>query len=183
MQEASQIVEAIKTVVTDPSAAHMLPLFVASFLNDLVGIFPFSLVIAGQLLFLDSQFTLALSAKLLVFVAVPVGVGSALGSVPLYALAYFGGKPVINKYHRFLHFSWQDVEKVNRYFHGTWYDEIIFFILRSAPILPSIPMDIGAGILRMRFLPFFVLTVTGSIVRMMLTLVLVGMSVHGLSYL
>jgi uncharacterized membrane protein YdjX (TVP38/TMEM64 family) len=49
------------------------------------------------------------------------------------------------------------------------------------PVLPSIPLDIAGGILRMPFMPFFVLTAVGSVVRMMLTLLVVGMSLAGLS--
>lgn len=171
----------VVNTVTHPTFASFFPLFVASFFNDLIGIFPFALVLAGQLAFLDGAFSLALAMKLLVFVALPVGLGSALGSVPLYYLAYFGGKPLINRYKRYLRFSWENVERVNGYFHGTWYDELVFLILRCVPVLPSIPLDLAAGIIRMPFAPFFVLTAVGSIIRMMLTLVVVGMSLHGLS--
>lgn len=173
-------VEAVKDVVIDPAVGSIFPLFLFSFLNDLIGIFPFAIALAGQLVFLKEPFTMALAAKLLVFVAVPVGVGSAFGSIPLYVLAYFGGKPVINKWHKFLRFSWQDVERVKSYFKGHWYDEIIFLLLRCVPILPSIPLDIYGGVFRMRFMPFFVLTAVGSIIRMMLTLLVVGLSLNGL---
>jgi membrane protein DedA with SNARE-associated domain len=175
-------VEVVQSVVVDPNIHSFLPLFTVSFLNDLIGIFPFALVLAGQLAFLKGVFSTALAMKLLVFVAVPVGLGSALGSIPLYCLAYFGGKPLINKYEKYLHFSWNHVEKVNHYFNGTWYDEVVFFLLRCVPVLPSIPVDLASGIIRMPFVPFFVLTAVGSILRMMLTLLVVGMSLHGLSY-
>lgn len=174
-------VQAVQNVVLDPSLNSAWPLFLLSFFNDLIGVFPFALVLAGQLLFLEGTFNVALAAKLLVFVALPVGLGSALASIPAYALTYLGGKPVIEKYHKFFHFSWKDVEKVNSYFKGSWYDEAIFLALRCAPILPSLPLNIAAGILRMRFWPFFFLTAVGAVVRMMITLILVGMGVLGLS--
>ncbi len=170
-------------VILDPSVASVVPLLLFSFLNDLTGLFPFALAIAGQLIFLKSAFTMAFAAKLLVFVAVPVGVGSALGSVPLYLAAYFGGKPLINKLRRYIKFSWDDVEKVKSRFSGTWYDEVIFLLLRCTPVLPSFPMDVAGGILQMRFLPFFVLTIVGSIIRMMITLVIFGIGMQGLSQL
>lgn len=176
-------VEVVKNTVIDPGAAGLLPLFFFSFLNDLVGIFPFALVLAGQMMFFHETLDLAMWMKLFVFVAVPVGLGSTFGSIALYALAYFGGKPLIEKYHRFFRFSWKDVERVNAYFKGTWYDEIIFFVLRCAPVLPSIPLNVASGILRMRFAPFFVLTAVGSIIRMTLTLAAVGMSLQGLASL
>ena len=154
---------------------------VTSKLNDLVGIFPFALVLAGQLLFLKSAFTVAFTLKLLIFVAVPVGIGSSIGSIPFYLLAYFGGRPLISKYHKYLHFSWDDVEKINKHLESSRYDEIIFLLLRCTPILPSIPIDLAAGLIRIEPWPFMVLTLAGSIVRMMLTMLVVGLSLHGLS--
>ena len=177
----SHLVEAVHSVVTDPSLSSIVPLFVSSFLNDLIGLFPYALALAGQLLFLKDPFTVALMAKLLVFVAVPVGLGSALGSIPLYYLAWFGGRPVVNKFQKILRFKWDDVEKVSKYLKGTWYDEIIFLLLRCTPVLPSIPMDLAGGLFRMNFMSFFVLTAVGSIIRMMLTLLVVGLSMKGLS--
>ncbi len=174
-------VEVVQNMVVDPHIGGFIPLFTVSFLNDLIGIFPFALVLAGQLAFLKGAFSLALAMKLLVFVALPVGLGSAVGSIPLYYLAYFGGKPLITKYHKYLRISWDKVEKTNEYFKGTWYDDVVFFLLRCVPVLPSIPLDLAAGVLRMPFAPFFVLTAVGSIIRMMLTLLVVGMSLNGLS--
>lgn len=179
----SHFVEAVHGLVTNPGPASVLPLFISSFLNDLIGIFPYAIALAGQLLFLDEPFTVALAAKLLVFVALPVGIGSALGSIPLYLMAWFGGRPLINKCQKVLRFKWEDVEKASRYLNGTWYDEVVFFLLRCTPILPSIPMDLAGGLFRMPFMPFFVLTAVGSIIRMMITLLVVGLSMHGLSQL
>ena len=183
MFESFHFVEVVKNTVIDPGVGSILPLFFFSFLNDLIGIFPFALILAGQMVFYHGDLGLAMWMKLLVFVALPVGLGSAMGSIPLYLLSYFGGKPLIGKYQRFFRFSWQDVEKVNAYFKGTWYDELIFFVLRSAPVLPSMPLDVAAGTLRMRFAPYIVLTAAGAIVRMMLTLFAVAMSLHGFSAL
>jgi membrane protein DedA with SNARE-associated domain len=171
---------AVQSVVTNPGPGSIWPLFISSFLNDLIGIFPFAIALAGQLLFLKGAFSVALAAKLLVFVAVPIGIGSAFGSIPLYAASYFGGKPTINKFQRVLRFKWEDVEKVNQRFKGTWYDDAIFLLLRCTPVLPSFPLDVAGGVLRMGFWPFFVLTAVGSIIRMMITLLVVGMSMHSL---
>jgi membrane protein DedA with SNARE-associated domain len=180
------VVEVIRDSVTDPMLASAFPLFLFAFFNDIIGIFPFALYLAGQLVFYPGTFDTAMLAKLLVFVAVPVGIGSAAGSIPLYLVAYYGGKPLIVKYEKgffkkFLRFSWHDVEKVNTYFKGVWYDEVIFLALRCVPVLPSFPLDVAAGTLRMPFMPFFVLTAVGSIIRMALTLGAFAASLHGLS--
>lgn len=181
MENTPDFVRLVQEVVLDPKFSSALPLFFISFINELIGILPFSLVLAGQLFFVENSINLAMLAKLLAFVAAPIGIGGAIGVLPLYALSYFGGKPLIEKYHKYLHFNWSDVEKVSQKFQGRWYDEVIFLMLRTVPVLPSFPVTIAAGILRMRFMPYFVLTSVGFILRMMITLLLIGVGVESLA--
>ncbi len=181
MQHTFELTKIVQDVVLDPQISFVTPLIVISFLNEFLMVFPYALVIAGQLLFLKGVFTLALGLKLLVFVALPVALGGALGSVPFYAVAYFGGKPLIRKYEKFLRFSWEDVEKAGAKFQGKWYDEITFLILRSIPVIPAFPVSLAVGIMRMRFWPYFFLTFVGLAIRMMLTFFIVEIGLHSLS--
>lgn len=181
MEHTIGFLDVVQDMVLQPNFGSALILLFTSFLNELIAIFPYAVVLAGQLVFLEGDLSTAVLAKLLVFVALPVGIGSALGVIPIYVLSYFGGKPAIQKFQRYLKFSWSDVEKVSNRFTGEWYDEVIFLLLRSIPILPSLPLSIVAGIIRMRFVPYFVLSLVGFIIRMMLTLLVVGVGVHGLS--
>ncbi len=175
------LLTAATELVTEPGPASIWPLFLASFLNDLIGLFPFALVLAGQLAFLKGLFTLTLAAKLLLFVALPVGIGAAVGSIPFYVLSYVGGKALIVKYGKYFRVNWEKVEQTKHYFQGTHYDEVVFFVLRCLPVLPSIPLDLGAGVIRMPFARFLILTTVGSVLRMMITLLVVGLSLRGLS--
>lgn len=179
--QSLSFIKVVQDVVLDPNLSNATALFFASFLNELIALFPFAVVLAGQLLFIEHSFSIAMIAKLLVYVALPVGLGSSLGVLPIYILTYFGGKPAINKLQKYLRFSWHDVEKVQKRFKGEWYDEILFLALRVIPVLPSFPVSIAAGILRMKFMPYLVLTTVGFIIRMMLTLLVIGMGMQSLS--
>ncbi|MDP3763165.1 MAG: VTT domain-containing protein [bacterium] len=181
MELSYNFFQAIQNLVLRPDLGNALILFSLSFLNELVAVFPYAIVLSGQLLFLKGSFSLVFITKLFFFVAIPVGVGSALGAIPIYILGYLGGKPLIEKFHKHLHFSWQDVEKVNSRLKGEWYDEIVFLLLRSIPLIPALPINIAAGIMRMRFWSYFVITTVGFIIRMMLVLLVVGLGVQTLS--
>ena len=183
MEETLDFIDLVQEMVLNPNLGSAIILFFTSFLNEMVAIFPYAVVLASQLFFLQGTVTTSMLVKLLVFVAVPVGIGASLGTLPLYTISYFGGKPAIERYRKYLRFDWRDVESVTARFKGAWYDEVIFFILRSVPILPSFPLSIAAGVVRMNFAPFFVLTTVGFIIRMMLTLIAVGIGVEGLSQL
>ena len=141
MELSANFVQIVQDAVLDPSSNSALALFVSSFLNELVAIFPFDVIL------------------------------------------YLGGKPAINKLQKYLRFSWQDVEKVNLRFRGQWYDEILFLLLRTIPVMPSLPLSIAAGVMRMKFLRYFFLSVLGLVIRMILTLLVVGIGMEGLSQL
>lgn len=183
MQEALDLLYFINDIVLRPDFTSAVLIFIFSFLNELIAVIPYALILSGQLIFINDPWTWELAVKLLVFVAVPVGVGSAFGTLPAYFLAYFGGKAAVAKLSKYVRFSWEDVERINSKFKGGWYDEVLFLFLRSIPILPSLPLSAAAGFFRMGFVPYFVLTAVGLTIRMMLTLIIIGVGVGSLSEL
>ena len=183
MQEAVSLLHFINDIVLQPDLASAAIIVIFSFVNELFAVIPYALILSGQLLFLNDTLSWMLLGKLMVFVALPVGLGSTIGTLVLYGLGYFGGKPVVGKMQKYLRFSWEDVEKVNSVFKGVWYDELVFILIRSIPVMPSFPLTIAAGFIRMRFWSYFLLTVLGLTIRMMITLVIVGVGIGSLSEL
>lgn len=183
MEEALNFLYLINDIVLRPDLASAVIIFFFALINELIGVIPYALILSGQLIFITDTLSVGMLAKLLVFVALPVGLGSTLGSLLLYYISYFGGKAAVLKYQRFLRFTWEDVEKISGRFSGAWYDEVIFLLIRSIPVVPSFPLTIVAGFFRMHFLPYFVLTVVGFTIRMMITLIVVGVGIGGLSEL
>lgn len=183
MHQALDLLYLINDIVLRPDLTSAFIILIFSFVNELIAVIPYALILSGQLIFLTETPSLALLAKLLVFVAVPVGIGSTLGTLFLYTVAYFGGKPAVSKLERYIKFTWEDVERVNTRFKGMWYDEVVFLVIRSIPVVPSFPLTIAAGFFRMGFLPYIVLTAVGLTIRMMLTLFIIGMGAGGVSEL
>lgn len=168
MELSSDFFQVIQDMVLKPDFTSAVALFWFSLLNELVAVLPYVVLVSGQLLFLEAGSLHTIISKLLFFIAVPAGVGGAVGSFLVYGLAYFGGKPAIEKFKKYLRFSWNDVERINYYFKGAWYDEVIFLALRSVPVLPSLPINAVAGVLRMSPIRYFVLTAIGLTIRMMI---------------
>ena len=180
MQHSLEILRGAQGVVLDPSLRGAFVLFFLSFVNELSAFFPFAILVASQLLFMKGGLTFLFVTKLLFLVSLPIGLGSALGSLPLFAAAYWGGKPAIKKFQKRLHFSWEDVERATGRFQGKPSDEVIFFLVRCLPVLPSFPVDVGAGIVRMDPVTYFVLTAAGFGVRMFVTLLAFGLGMDQL---
>lgn len=112
-------------------------------------IMPFSgyLVFKGELLFWG--------------VALAGAVGCVLGSIPAYYLGMYGGRPLVERYGRWLLISHHDLALADRWFerHG----EIIIFIGRLLPAVRTF-IAFPAGIARMHLGKFMFYTFIGSLI-------------------
>ena len=85
--------------------------------------------------------------------------GNRLGSVLAYCVGAWGGRPLINRYGRYVLISRHDLDLADRWFakYGTW----AVFISRLLPVVRTF-ISVPAGIARMRIGKFVALTFAGS---------------------
>ncbi|MBI3952615.1 MAG: DedA family protein [Candidatus Doudnabacteria bacterium] len=88
-------------------------------------------------------------------------VGSVVGSVITYALGYYGGRPLIIKYGRFVLISQHDLELTEKFFKK--FGSLSSFIGRVLPVVRTF-ISIPAGIGKVKFLPFVFYTFAGSLI-------------------
>lgn len=181
MERIFDFTEAINNIVIEPSVWSAFILLIAALINDLFAILPINVILSGQLLFLKEPPTPELFISLFTYVALPVSVGGTVGSLLTYTLAYFGGKPAIQKLGIYLNLSWERVEKIEEKFKGAWYDEVVFLSLRAIPFLPSLPINIAAGVIRMNPTSYVALTFIGTIIKTMVTFLLVALGIVALA--
>jgi len=88
-------------------------------------------------------------------VAVAGALGCVLGSIPAYYLGAYGGRPLVEKYGKWVLISHHDLHLADRWFeqHG----EIIIFIGRLLPAVRTF-IAFPAGIARMPVLVFLAFT-------------------------
>lgn len=86
-------------------------------------------------------------------------VGCVLGSLPSYALGYYGGRPFLEKYGKWLLVTHHDLDTAERWTekYGDW----AFFICRMLPVVRTF-ISLPAGILKAHFWTFTALTFLGS---------------------
>lgn len=174
MESTSEIINTVQQIIVEPNIIGALWLLGISLVGEAIAPLPSSIIFAGQLLFVDEGMSAIFVLKLLSLVAFPIALGTTLGSYLSYGIAYFGGKPAIEKTKKYIRFSWADVEKLEAKFKDKWYDELIFLALRSIPLTPTIPVNILAGVLRMNFLNYTLLTILGTTIRMIIMLFVIG---------
>mgnify|MGYP005833191851 FL=1 len=87
--------------------------------------------------------------------------GCTIGSVFTYWVGAKGGRPILERYGRYVLISTHDMEVADRWFHR--YGEATAFFSRLLPIVRTF-ISLPAGIARMNFPRFAILTFVGSFI-------------------
>jgi membrane protein DedA with SNARE-associated domain len=87
-------------------------------------------------------------------------IGSLIGALVAYAIGYYGGRPVLERWGRILRFTAEDLDRTEGFF-AKW-GNLAAFLGRMVPVVRSL-VSFGAGVGRMRLGPFILFTVLGSI--------------------
>ena len=103
--------------------------------------------------------------KMISIVSLPFAFGATFGSLLAYSLAFFGGKPVIDRVGRFFDLSWEEIEKAERRFTKGKKDEFLIFISRAIPVVPISLISATCGFLRIPLQEFLLFTFLGIVVR------------------
>jgi membrane protein DedA with SNARE-associated domain len=88
-------------------------------------------------------------------------VGCTIGSVLNYALGYYGGRPLVEKYGRYIMIHPDDLARADRWF-ARWGDWTAF-LSRLLPIVRTF-ISFPAGVTRIRFWSFTLLSFVGSFI-------------------
>ncbi len=94
-------------------------------------------------------------------IALAGAIGCVLGSIPAYYLGMLGGRPMAEKYGKYVLISKKDLDMADRWFatHG----EIIIFIARLLPAVRTF-IAFPAGVARMNMSKFIIYTFVGSLI-------------------
>lgn len=150
---------------------HILPLgawgvFAASLIEEIFAFIPSAFVILGAgFLFVHGKISWAAFGLLFGKVAVPAAIGVTLGSLVGYGIVYFAGKPVLEKWGKWIGFTWTDIEKFQARFEKSSFNEWSLFLVRALPIVPNIVVSVFCGLVRFPFWAYVVVSFVGFIVR------------------
>jgi membrane protein DedA with SNARE-associated domain len=97
-------------------------------------------------------------------------VGKTLGSYLIYLIADKGENLVLGKWGKFLGVTHKEVEAIGKHLNHGWRDDIVLFLLRAIPIIPTAPVSIVAGLIRLNLRTYLVSTFLGTLVRNILYL-------------
>ncbi|MBI5884168.1 MAG: VTT domain-containing protein [Elusimicrobia bacterium] len=145
-------------------AAVFLGVFIDTFLLP----FPSQLVVlaAGALIIEPGLCPGRAFVPILLRIVVPGTLGLTLGAFFPYGVAYWGGKPTIDRFQGMLGFGWDDAEALGSRLKSR--AGLMIFVSRTLLVVPLTLISAAAGILRMSVPRFTAWTILGSVPRCLL---------------
>ena len=151
------------------SSAAYLPLEVFSFwggfVEEVIAPIPSPLVMAtvGSAAFAQSK-----GIGSLFWLALLGSVGKTLGAWIIYFIADKFEDVLVGRFGRYLGVSHQEVEGIGKHFKGGWKDDLILLLLRALPIVPSSPVSVVCGFIKINLRTYLVSTFFGNSIRNMI---------------
>ncbi|MDD3693981.1 MAG: hypothetical protein PHC89_01140 [Candidatus Pacebacteria bacterium] len=140
-----------------------LGVFSAGIVEELIALIPSTLVqgFAGMILFAGVPFEPGSFLSFLWVVGVASALGVLVGSLPYVYLARLLGMTFVERYGKYLGVRKRDVEYLFGYGEGNPYRDFLFVFLRAVPFVPSVAFALYAGMSKMSYLRYAVLTLLG----------------------
>jgi membrane protein DedA with SNARE-associated domain len=108
----------------------------------------------------------------LLVLAIIGAVGKTIGSLIIYVLADKAEDLIINKFGRFLGVSHSDTEGLGSFLSKGRRDDVTIFLMRAIPVMPTAPVSVIAGLIKINLKTYLISTFLGLIVRNMIYLYL-----------
>jgi membrane protein DedA with SNARE-associated domain len=141
-----------------------LPWFIAvgAFIEEVIAPIPSPLVmtLGGSLAASSNQ-----AFIYLFWLALIGSVAKTGASYIVYVISDKAEDLVLNKLGRFIGVSHKDVEKIGSQLSGGWRDDVVMLLLRAVPIIPTAPVSVVSGLLKINLRTFFWTTLIGYAIR------------------
>jgi len=144
--------------------------FIGSVVDEVIAIVPspFVPITAGTLAFEQNQ-----ALGFLFVIALTGTLGKTLATLLTYWVAdKLEDFLTHSKIGKILGVDKEEIEKYGRYLDGTGKDEIIMIVLRALPFVPTLPVSVIAGLIKLDIWTYIFSTFIGTYIRFMFYLVL-----------
>lgn len=151
--------------------------FFGAFLEELIAPIPSPLVmtLAGSLAASQGS-----TLTYLAWLAFLGAVGKTIGSYCIYVIADKGEDLIIGKFGKYVGVTSKEIEIIGKHLNKGWRDDIVLFLLRAVPIMPTAPVSIVCGVIKLNLRTYIVSTFFGTLVRNIMYLYLGYTSVDAL---
>ncbi len=145
---------------------EILPLevfvFIASIIEEVIAPIP-----SPTVMILSGSFAQAQEYALLALVPLALigACGKTLGALLVYGISQKAEYVFVGFFGKFFNVSHADIERLGSKLTGGVRDYVLLTILRALPIMPSVVMSVGGGVLKVPLPTFIISTFLGTIIR------------------
>ncbi len=122
----------------------------------------------------------------MIFILVLALIGAlskTIGSLVIYYISDKAEDVIIDKFGKFLGVSHSDTEGLGKFFGQGKRDDVAIFLMRALPVMPTAPVSVIAGLIKINLKTYLVSTFLGLIVRNLIYLYLGYTSIGALESL
>lgn len=103
--------------------------------------------------------------EIIVNVSLPYSIGAIIGTSMVFLITYFGGRPLIDKFGKYIGIKWSLIEKIKFDFQKTISDELFILIAVTIPVVPVSLISAFCGGFRIKPIKFYPLMLISLILR------------------
>jgi membrane protein DedA with SNARE-associated domain len=136
--------------------------FIGALIEEIIAPIPSPIVmtLAGSLASAGNH-----SLWYLVFLGLTGAVGKTIGAYVIYFISDKTEDVIIKKFGKFIGISEKDVEKISTKLNSGKRDDVVLFLLRAIPIIPTAPVSVVCGLLKVNLKTYITSTFLGTFVR------------------
>jgi len=102
--------------------------------------------------------------QIIFLIVIPASIASVISSYFVYGIAYFGGKPMVERYGKYLDMSWEEANELEEKF-TSGKEHYYVALFRAVPIVPLSLISGAAGLFRMDWKRYGLWTLIGMVPR------------------
>ena len=152
-----------------------------NYLNELSGVVPlpvftfFGALIEEIIAPIPSPIVMTLAGSLaavanysfiyLILLALTGSVGKTIGAYVIYYISDKAENVIIQKFGRFIGVTEKGVERISAKLNSGKRDDLVLFLLRAIPIVPTAPVSVVCGLIKIKLKTYLWTTFLGTLIR------------------
>lgn len=162
-----QVIASIETLASQTPLEIFV--FFGMFIDEVFPPIPslFLLIVAGTFAKTQGQ-----TIFFLLYLSLIGAIGKTLAAWILYIVGDKAEHIIVPRFGKMLGVSHKEVEKISNRLNQGWKDLIVLFIARAVPVIPTTPVSIMCGVLKINIKTYLIASFAGTLVRSALFLFL-----------
>lgn len=160
----SGIIQPLIDFLKSFSSVVPLPVFtfLGAFIEEVIAPIPSPLVmtLAGSIAFTQNSTWITI-----LFLAVVGSIGKTLGSYIIYVISKSAEEIVVSKFGKFIGVTSREINAISKHLNKGWTDDLVIFLLRAVPIMPTAPVSVVCGLIKIKLKTYLRATFLGTLVR------------------